>query len=265
MNPVVITLSFDSAEEASAALTAHARFMERTGLIAHADRPDVGVDVSPAPIVVNPFAAGAAVVPVPPSAALSTAVVAVTPTAPVVPPVVMAPERPGLAPLIAVVAAVPSAPVAPTPPVPGVDLDSQGIPWDGRIHGATKTKNADGSWRQKRGLNDESLKLRVEAELKAGQAARAPLAPPAAAVPALPPTTAVLPAALHAPGSAPTETFGQLMARLAPITMGSPAAAGKLNEALAAFGLTALAQLAARPDLVAPFAATVDAMLAVPA
>ena len=52
------------------------------------------------------------------------------------------------------------------------------------------------------------------------------------------------------------------MARLAPVALGDPAKAAKLNEALAAFQLTSLAQLAARQDLVPAFGQAVDAMLA---
>lgn len=45
------------------------------------------------------------------------------------------------------------------------ELDSNGIPWDERIHAGTKVKNNDGSWRNKRGV-DAGLVTQVTAELK---------------------------------------------------------------------------------------------------
>lgn len=43
------------------------------------------------------------------------------------------------------------------------DVDSAGRPWDERIHSATKAVNADGTWRNRRGVDKELLK-KVEAE-----------------------------------------------------------------------------------------------------
>lgn len=48
------------------------------------------------------------------------------------------------------------------------DLDSAGLPWDPRIHSGNKAKNADGKWRQRRGLNDDGLVKTVGAELRNG-------------------------------------------------------------------------------------------------
>lgn len=45
-------------------------------------------------------------------------------------------------------------------------LDKDGLPWDDRIHSSSKAKNADGSWRLKRGV-DTTLVTAVERELKA--------------------------------------------------------------------------------------------------
>lgn len=236
--PVTLTVTFPSFDAAAAFLAG-----QQPPVIAADDRPDVGAEpasVPAPPALSNPFAVAEA------------AVVPAAPTAPTAPPAPAAAPTPASAP--AATAAVPLA--------TGVVLDSAGLPWDGRIHGTTKTQNGDGTWRQKRGLNDPTLKARVEAELRAGQAARAPAAtePVASSAPAPESVSAAGPATT--PPTAAGETFGQLMARLAPVTMGDPAKAAKLNEALAAFQLTSLAQLAARPDLVAPFAQTADAMLA---
>lgn len=48
----------------------------------------------------------------------------------------------------------------------GNGLDKNGLPWDERIHASSKAKVADGTWRQKRGV-DTGLVATVEAELKA--------------------------------------------------------------------------------------------------
>ncbi|AFC22390.1 hypothetical protein F353_gp08 [Vibrio phage CP-T1] len=63
-----------------------------------------------------------------------------------------------------------------TPPPPandtGVELDVNGLPWDGRIHSANKTQNSDGSWRNARQPKNfdgdwaQYIK-EIEAELKA--------------------------------------------------------------------------------------------------
>lgn len=46
-----------------------------------------------------------------------------------------------------------------------VELDSSGLPWDERIHVDSKTKKADGTWINRRKLDDE-VKAKVEAELR---------------------------------------------------------------------------------------------------
>lgn len=87
----------------------------------------------------------------------------------------IAPEVPQdgvpMPPTVASVPAPPSTaievPAAPSTSAPSGDLDIKGLPWDERIHAGTKAKNADGSWRQRRGLNDPALVARVEAELRA--------------------------------------------------------------------------------------------------
>lgn len=87
-----------------------------------------------------------------------------------------------------------------------VELDSKGVPWDERIHASTKTQNADGSWKKRRGVNDLTVK-EVEAELLAantdtntGEVTPTPTpTPPAPVVPVTPtptppaPTTPVTP------------------------------------------------------------------------
>ena len=48
----------------------------------------------------------------------------------------------------------------------GVELDSNGLPWDGRIHSEGHAKLTDGGWRKRRGVAAEVV-AHVEAELRA--------------------------------------------------------------------------------------------------
>ena len=289
---LTVTFQFNTPAEAIDAL--NRLTVQGANAISFADRPDVGAPPSTPVPPLQPALSldaalsaaqvfGGAAVPVPPPAP-STAAVVPLPTAPVAPtpglptpPPAAVPSAPGPA----ATAAAPTAPVAPTSPAGGVEVDADGLPWDHRIHasgeGGKRPKNADGRWRQKRGLNDGALKKRVEDELRAAMAA------PGAAVPATPAgqpspaSSAVVPtpppvAAPIAPSAPPTppappaapaaDTFATLMARLGP-----PMTQGKITmEAVCAlmapFGLNAPAQLAARPDLVPMVASVIDAELA---
>lgn len=282
---IEIRLTFGSAAEAADALARMA------GVIAPADRPDAGgptqlplplapaapVPAAPAaPSAASVFggAAAAPSVPVPPPAP-STAAVAPLPTAPAAtatsptPPTANVPP----APPTASAAPVPSAPAAPTNPA-GVEVDSEGIPWDGRIHGSTRAKNTDGTWRQKRGLNDPALKKRIEAELRAAMAAgtvvppASPAIPPAAAVPPAPPVPAppAAPAPVAAPPVPQVDTFPTLIARLTPHMRPDRLTDAHIAQVLASLGqtppITGIAQLAVRPDLVPAAGAAFDAVLA---
>ena len=50
--------------------------------------------------------------------------------------------------------------------VPAVQLDSAGLPWDARIHAASKATIADGTWRMRRNV-DEAEVTQIEAEMRA--------------------------------------------------------------------------------------------------
>lgn len=102
----------------------------------------------------------------------------------------LAPPAPGVATAPAApVANVAGAPVAAAgtatnqsatvAPPANAAVDSEGIPWDARIHSETRKTNADGTWRYRRNL-DAAVKQAVYAELKA--AAGQQVSPPAAPV-----------------------------------------------------------------------------------
>lgn len=63
------------------------------------------------------------------------------------------------------------------------ELDSKGLPWDKRIHAASKAKVKDGSWRTRRNLDPEVLR-QIENELRTRPVSTQPITPPA-----VPPTT----------------------------------------------------------------------------
>ena len=52
------------------------------------------------------------------------------------------------------------------PTAPSGEVDSTGLPWDERIHAKTKAKNANGTWRTRRGV-DDAMFAAVEAQLRA--------------------------------------------------------------------------------------------------
>lgn len=84
----------------------------------------------------------------------------------------------------------------PTKPVTlamrSTDLDSEGLPWDGRIHSASKTFNKDGTWRIRRGV-DVALINKVKEEIKSEGKVTQVNVPPVPQVPSVPTLTPVQP------------------------------------------------------------------------
>lgn len=122
---------------------------------------------------------------------------------PPIPPVNTSPPAPApLAPVVPLAASAPTVTAGAAPSVAnaasvGGERDSKGYLWDARIHSETKKKNADGTWRFRRNL-DEKVKTSVLAELNAalGGAAPAPTFQPAAGVTSavpVPPAPAAVP------------------------------------------------------------------------
>ena len=167
----------------------------------------------------------------------------------------------------------PAEPVTTAAAPAGVEVDSDGLPWDHRIHalGAggvhNKLKNTQ-QWKKKRGV-DAALVAEVEAELRAamsagpanpvvtepaGNAATAAVEPsPTPASPASP-TTAAVAVQPASPAPAPAggaTTFPALMATITANGIDQAAVTAAVN----AQGLQALPLLAARPDLIPAVAA----------
>lgn len=146
----------------------------------------------------------------------------------------------------------------------GVELDVNGLPWDARINGSTKTKNADGSWRMKRGV-EPLLVEQVQVELRTIMAL--PQAAPVAAVgmpyaPPPPPVAPVTPTAPPAPAGDPRAQFVGLVGRVASAMSAGKITQDQVNAVCAGVGLPAIPMLANRLDLVPQVAAEIDAAIA---
>jgi hypothetical protein len=147
----------------------------------------------------------------------------------------------------------------------GVERDSDGIPWDERIHASTKSTNKDGTWTRRRNTPDATFDA-VMAELRGANTARtmeaaAPLTPPepsaadafaptpppvptppAATAPTPPPAPATPPAA----GGAPN--FVQLMQKITAAQQAGKLDKAKLDEALGQCELEGVAKLVTADD-----------------
>lgn len=152
-------------------------------------------------------------------------------------------------------------------PTDGTGLDSQGIPWDARIHASTKTKLQDGSWKIRRNL-DPKIVAEVLDELKGrkGEPVQSDVPPPpvaqAATVVAPPPAAAVevTPPPADKPAATPG-TFAAAMQLLA-----KTAELGRFSQPdavswLASQGVPNLAGLATNAAVRADFIALLNSIL----
>lgn len=193
----------------------------------------------------------------------SDAGAAQVPTAPEASPAGV-PPPPTVASVPAPPVAAPEAPAAPSTSAPSAEgLDSTGLPWDKRIHSSSKAKNADGSWRKLRGLNDAALVSRVEAELRSqgvqalaagGYVAPPPQMPAGGVVPTPPqvppPPGTDAPAAPPAPSGPDVTTPEGLMEWVTPRMMDGRLTFDTVAAALQANGVESLAALKTNPAAV---------------
>lgn len=166
-----------------------------------ADNPATGSDAS----ALSTAAAAAFGIAPTSSAALPTLPNVPIPPAPPTAPEAAAPSAP----------AAPSNPAAagtstlPTPGAPLPQVDSDGLPWDARIHASTKGTTADGKWRRKAKVDDAVFSA-VVAELKAALSAPAlPPVPPAAAAAVAPTLPPVQLPSIPAATMTPEQAFSQ--------------------------------------------------------
>lgn len=134
----------------------------------------------------------------------------------------------------------PPAPITPPAPAsPGVaaERDSNGDPYDARIHSEARTKNNDGSWRFRRKL-DEAVKASVLAEIRSapvgsavqfGNGAVPPPPPPPPVVVPPPPPPVTLPApTVHVPPPPPPRMRDTSQPEVLPSV--NPTAAGQAQS-----------------------------------
>lgn len=224
------------------------------------DAPDVGkVPVPPVPAVPGaPIAAAGARLAGEADGPIDTANIfggaQQAPSVPI-PPVPQAPTPPAAAQAAPSPASAPLPPAAPpaapgpsagaetpaAPPAPTNAVDTTGLPWDERIHAGARTKNGDGTWRKKRGVED-SVVAAVENELRGLIALPKPPAPP--------------------PGVSPM-AYGDFVTKVSEwIALANPPkiTQAQLQEVLAENSLQAMPQLNMRPDLIPVVYARLKAM-----
>lgn len=229
------------------------------------DEAAAAFGVPPAPLPLGATAAPSIAVVVP-SLTVPAAMPGITSTVAPTVPAPPAPTSVNVAPIAAPQTASPAG---------GVELDKNGLPWDGRIHAGTKRKNADGSWTFKRGV-DPALVVAVESELRQVMGATgAPFVPPASTVTVAAgstPTPTLAPAVVIPPPAAPSVTgeapqdarqqFVGLVGRASAAIQAGKVTQAEVTQCCAAAGVPALPLLANRLDLVAQVAAQVDALIA---
>lgn len=129
-------------------------------------------------------------------------------------------------------------------------LDSDGLPWDARIHASSKERNADDTWRARRKPSDMDAGQWAEFQGQVRTELRELMELPVVAPPA--PVEPVVPVAPPAP--VPTEFVPFLQ-----WITSSGITPEQVNVALAQHGLTAVPQLQQRPDLIPQVHATLAA------
>lgn len=154
--------------------------------------------------------------------------------------------------------------VPPVPQAAGIDVDSKGSPWDGRIHASTRAKVADGTWRMKRGA-DEALIASVQGEI--AQTMGLPvIVPPApfvvSAVPPVPQTN--ISPIMASAGAAQIASPSNFLALMKGITAGyadKSITQENINSACAGVGVPSLPMLSKRPDLIGKVALVLGVLL----
>lgn len=163
------------------------------------------------------------------------------------------------APIVSGTTPTESASSAPTSTVSdgaGVELDADGLPWDARIHASSKTRNADGRWRQKRGVH-EALVTSVTEQLQAVMAVPSASTPAPVEAPAGAPTP---PPAMETPQPA-VAAFPALMQKITAAQTSGRLTPAAILDAVRSAGLNALPELIHRPDLISGVDAYLNVLL----
>jgi hypothetical protein len=122
----------------------------------------------------------------------------------------------------------------------GVDVDIDGLPWDGRIHASSRAKLVNGKWRTKRGTTDAQVAM-IQAELRQTWSAPAPPPIPVSEVASTP----VVP-----PVPTGVDPFLTLMKGVTAGYANGSISAERIQDILAPLGIPSLPMLTQRPDLI---------------
>jgi hypothetical protein len=152
-------------------------------------------------------------------------------------------------------------------PEPSDDIDSAGVVWNPDLHSRTKSKNADGTWRAKRGVAKDAPTV-PEAEPipapwpftpPAGIVAPAPAiaVPPVPVAPPAPPVADVPPA----PPAPNIVSFPALMQKISPAVASGKVTQEQVVAIVTRLGVPSLPLLSTRPDLIPTVSAEIDALL----
>jgi hypothetical protein len=123
----------------------------------------------------------------------------------------------------------------------GVDVDLDGLPWDGRIHASSRAKLANGKWRPKRGVTDAQVAT-IQAELRQtwnSNPAAAPVLETATVTQVIPP-----------PVPTGVDPFLTLMKGVTAGYANGSISAERIQDILAPLGIPSLPMLTQRPDLI---------------
>jgi len=192
----------------------------------------------------------------------------VIPPAPATPPPAPAVTVPVI-PTLAVTVPAPPVAVIPTPPpaptATGIQLDSEGLPWDQRIHAGSKTfRQSDNTWKLLKGV-DKGLVEQVKAELRSamGAVVAAPV-PPVAVIPTPPPAPVVPAVTAPTPPPAPVATAAMTFPEMLEIVKQHMAdgtiAMTEVSEICKKHGFAAFPLIGSRPDMIPTVLADMEAV-----
>ena len=135
----------------------------------------------------------------------------------------------------------------------GTDHDADDLPWDDRIHSGAKSKNANGTWKLKRGVSKDLVR-HVRGELFAKQVAPSAPAPVQQTAPAptqspdqghqvFAPVQQQQPPATAPTQAEPAMAYADVQARAADVSRILGAQAMKIQDLLSRFGVARLSSL----------------------
>lgn len=148
----------------------------------------------------------------------------------------------------------------------GIDVDSDGVPWDGRIHASSRAKVAGGQWRMKRGVDPETITvvtgelrqmLTLGAEVPPPPISIVPPAPfvpnvvpPVPQVPTIPTVSAGAAAGASPSSATPPNAFFSLMKGITAGYAAKTLTQDMISAAVTSVGVPSLPMLVQRPDLI---------------